>query len=76
VSVNLPVKDIEFFNGWGVKWQWRESRVINALLYYLTIGEAPISSPVIPGLGHVVGRYTRRDTLYFRASLSFGPGGG
>jgi len=76
VSVNLPVKDIEFFNGLGVKWQWRESRVMNASIYCLTIGDAPISSPVIPGLGQVVGRYTRRDTLYFSASLSFGPGGG
>lgn len=62
--------------GFGVKWRWRENRLINASLNYLTIGDAPVSSPVIPGLGQVVGRYTSRDTVYFRASISFGPGGG
>jgi len=62
--------------GLGVKWQRRESRVINASLYYLTIGDAGIRCPMIPGLGQVVGRNIRRDAFYFRASLSFGSGGG
>ena len=60
--------------GFGVKWQWRENRTLNVSLNYLTIGDAPVQTPEIPGLGEVTGRYTSRDTLYLRAAISFGSG--
>lgn len=60
--------------GFGVKWKWRDNRTLNVSLNYLTIGDAPVESPSIPGVGPVTGRYTSRHTVYLRASLSFGPG--
>ena len=60
--------------GIGVKWQWREDRAVNVSLNYLTVGDAPVESPELPGLGPVTGRYTSRDTVYLRAAISFGGG--
>ena len=60
--------------GFGVKWKWRENRTLNVSLNYLTIGDAPVESPIIPGVGGVTGRYTSRNTWFLRAALSFGSG--
>lgn len=59
--------------GVGVQWRWKEDRTVNVSLNYLAIGEAPVESPDIPGIGPATGQYTSRDTFYLRASLSFGP---
>lgn len=58
--------------GFGAKWRWKDNRTVNISLNYLTVGDAPVQSPVVPGVGQVTGRYTSRDTFYLRASLSFG----
>lgn len=58
--------------GVGFRWQWRPDRVVNFSLNYLTVGDAPVETPEIPGVGQASGRYTSRDTVYARMSLSLG----
>ncbi len=60
--------------GIGVQWRWREDRVVNASLNYLAMGNAPVAPPALTILGQVSGRYTDRDTFYFRVSVSLGAG--
>jgi long-chain fatty acid transport protein len=72
-TMTLRLDDI-WSLGAGFQWRWRPDRVINATLNYLTLGDAPVQSPEIPDIGRVSGRYTSRDTVYLRVSLSIGPG--
>lgn len=60
--------------GFGIKWQWREDRAVNVSLNNLSMGDAPVESPELPGLGQVTGRYTSRDKAYLPAAISFGGG--
>ena len=59
--------------GFGFEWQWKKDRAISATLNYLQLGDAPVTSPEIPGIGAVTGRYSDRGTIYLRVALSFGP---
>ena len=58
--------------GAGFSWAWRPDRTIEFTLNYLEIGDAPVSTPSLPGIGSIEGRFTDRGTVYFRAALSFG----
>ena len=61
---------------WGVafaaEWQWREDRLLEMNLSYLTIGDAPVESPSVPVFGSVSGEYTQRDILIFRIAVNLG----
>ena len=61
---------------WGVafaaEWQWREDRLLEMNLSYLTIGDAPVESPSVPVFGSVSGEYSQRDILIFRLALNLG----
>lgn len=72
-TLTLRLDDIWSF-GVGFQWQWRPNRTVNVTLNYLTLGDAPVVTPEIPGIGQVSGRYTSRDTFYVRMSLSLGAG--
>ena len=58
--------------GAGVEWQWRDDRRVSATLNYLKIGDAPVTSPEIGGIGSVTGRFTDRGTIYLRVGLALG----
>ena len=60
--------------GVGFEWQWKDTRSISATLSYLEIDEAPLTSPDIPGIGSVTGRFTERQSLYLEIGMSVGPG--
>jgi len=60
--------------GIGVEWQWTPTRVLNATLNYIQIDDAPVTSPAIPGIGSVTGRFTDRGTIYLDVGMSFGSG--
>ena len=58
--------------GVGFQWQWEEDRWISATLNYMELGDAPVSSLQIPGIGAVTGHFTDRGTIYLRVALSLG----
>ena len=58
--------------GVGIEWQWTDTRLVNVSLNYLQFGDAPTTSPDIPGFGSISGRYTDRRTIFLEAALSCG----
>lgn len=60
--------------GVGMEWQWTATRALNATLNYIQIGDAPVSSPPIPGIGQANGAYTDRGTIFLQVGMNFGSG--
>lgn len=60
--------------GIGFEWQWKDNRVISGSLNYLKIDEAPVTSPAIPVVGSITGRFTDRQTIWLRIGMSVGSG--
>ena len=60
--------------GVGVEWQWTPTRVVSATLNYIQLGDAPVTSPSIPVIGSVTGRYSDRGTIFLEVGMSFGTG--
>ena len=58
--------------GVGIEWQWNDRRAITATLNYLEIGDAPVASPPILGIGSVTGRYTDRQTIWLQVGINLG----
>ena len=58
--------------GVGVEWQWKKNRALSATLNYLELGDAPLTSPVISGIGSVSGRFSERQTVYLLFGMSMG----
>jgi long-chain fatty acid transport protein len=52
--------------------QWTDSRRVTFGLSYFGIGDAPVTTPRIPGLGSLEGKFTSRDTLLLQIGMSFG----
>jgi long-chain fatty acid transport protein len=71
-TMTLRLDDMWSF-GAGLEWRWKPGRTVNFTLNYLEIGDSPVQTPELPGIGSVTGRYTERGTLYLQAALSFGP---
>lgn len=61
--------------GVGIEWQWTDRRVLSATLNYLEVGEAPVTSPDIPLIGSVTGRYSDRQTIWLQIGMNIGSGG-
>jgi long-chain fatty acid transport protein len=61
--------------GVGIEWQWTDKRAITATLNYLKMGDAPVTSPDIPLIGSVTGRYTDRQTIWLQVGMNIGTGG-
>ena len=66
--------DSKWIAGVGVEWQWTPIRTIIATLYYIQMGDAPVTSPPIPGIGSITGRYSDRGTIFLELGASFGTG--
>ena len=60
--------------GVGVEWQWTPKRTVSATLNYIQLGDAPVTSPSIPVIGSVTGRYSDRGVIFLEVGLSFGTG--
>jgi hypothetical protein len=58
--------------GLTAEWQWTEKRRVMMGLSYFGLGDAPVSTPSIPGLGSLEGRFKSRDTLLLQLGISFG----
>lgn len=60
--------------GLGLQWRWKSTRIVDFSLSYIEPGEAPVTSPTLPAIGAVTGRYTERYTILLQAGIGFGPG--
>ncbi len=60
--------------GVGVEWQWTPKRTVSATLNYIQLDDAPVTSPSIPVIGSVTGRYSDRGVIFLEVGLSFGTG--
>ncbi len=58
--------------GVGIEWQWTEQRAVSATISYLGVGDAPVTSPSIAGLGAITGEYTSRDIYQIEIGVTFG----
>ena len=72
-SISLRL-DSMWVAGVGVEWQWTPTRAVSATLNYIQIGDAPVTSPSIPGIGAVTGRYSDRSTIFLEVGVSIGKG--
>ncbi len=57
--------------GFGIEWQLNERRAITAMINYLQVGDAPVTSPAIPGIGSVTGRFSDRQTIWLQVGMDF-----
>jgi long-chain fatty acid transport protein len=62
--------------GIGFEWQWTENRTLGATVSYIGIGDAPVTSPAIAGIGSISGEYTSRDIIQLEVGVTFGKSGG
>ena len=60
--------------GIGLEWRWKDNRTISASLNYLEMDEAPTTSPSIPVVGSIAGRFTDRQTIWLEVGMSLGSG--
>jgi long-chain fatty acid transport protein len=58
--------------GAAVEWKWREDRALQVGLSYMTLGDAPVTTPDIPLVGSASGKFSSRDIVFLRFALSFG----
>ncbi|NHA13934.1 OmpP1/FadL family transporter [Thioalkalivibrio sp. XN279] len=58
--------------GLTAEWQWTDKRRVMMGLSYFGLGDAPVATPSIPGLGSLEGRFKSRDTFLFQVGISFG----
>jgi len=58
--------------GVAAEWRWTEDRTVQIGLSYITLDDAPVTLPEIPGIGSISGKFNSRDTLFLRIGLSFG----
>ena len=58
--------------GVAAEWQWTETRAVQVALSYLGLGDAPVNTPSIPGIGSASGEYSDRDVWLLRIGVTFG----
>jgi long-chain fatty acid transport protein len=57
--------------GLAAERRWTDSRNIRISVSYVGMGDAPVSTPSIPGFGSLQGKFTSRDTLIFQLGMSW-----
>jgi long-chain fatty acid transport protein len=57
--------------GLAAEWRWTDSRSVKLSVSYVGMDDAPVSTPSIPGLGSLEGRFTSWDTLLFQVGMSW-----
>jgi long-chain fatty acid transport protein len=58
--------------GIAAEWLWTDSRSVTMSMSYLGVGDAPVTTPSLPGLGSLEGRFTSRNTILFQIGMSWG----
>ena len=60
--------------GVAAEWQWTEDRTVSMSVAYMGVGDAPVTTGEIQGLGSYVGEFKSRDAWLFQLSTSWGGG--
>ena len=60
--------------GVGAEWQWTETRSLFAMLSYIQVGDAPITTDPIAGIGSVTGKYDSRGSILLQVGMDLGTG--
>ena len=60
--------------GVGAEWQWTETRSLFAMLSYIQIGDAPITTDPIAGIGSATGKYEDRSSILVQIGMNLGTG--
>ena len=58
--------------GMAAEWQWTERRSVYASASYLGVGDAPVTTGEIEGLGTLSGEYKSRDLWLFQVGIRWG----
>lgn len=58
--------------GVAAEWQWTESRTVKMSLSYMGLDDAPVTTPDIPGVGPLQGKFTERDTVLLQIGMTWG----
>ena len=58
--------------GFAAELLWTESRSVKMSVSYLGMDDAPVTTPSLPGLGSLEGKFTSRKTLLFQIGMSWG----
>jgi hypothetical protein len=54
------------------EWLWQDARHVVVGLSYFSLGDAPVTTPRIPGLGVLEGRFSSRGTWVLQVGVNFG----
>jgi long-chain fatty acid transport protein len=58
--------------GLGAEWQWTDSRTVKLSVSYMGLDDAPVTTPNIPGVGSLEGKFKSRDTILFQFGMTWG----
>jgi len=58
--------------GVAAEWQWTESRTVKLSMSYMGLDYAPVTTPEIPGVGSLEGKFKSRDTILFQVGMTWG----
>jgi long-chain fatty acid transport protein len=58
--------------GFGAEWQWTDARTIKLSLSYMGLDDAPVTTPHIPQVGSLQGKFESRDTLLLQIGMTWG----
>ena len=58
--------------GAAAEWQWTDSRSVKMSLSYLDLGDAPATTPAIPGVGSLEGEFKSRDAILLQVGVTWG----
>ena len=58
--------------GIGAEWQWTDRRRVQFAVSYFGMGDGPVRTAEIPGVGALEGEFKSRDTFLFQVSVDLG----
>jgi hypothetical protein len=58
--------------GRGWEWQWTDTRTIKLSLSYMGLDDAQVTTPDIPQVGSLQGKFEKRDTLLLQIGMTWG----
>lgn len=57
--------------GVAAEWRWTPSRNIKLSVSYIGMDDAPVTTPSLPVIGSLQGKFTSRDTLLFQIGMNW-----
>lgn len=58
--------------GLAAEWRWTDSRSVKMSISYMGMDDAPVTTPSLPVVGSLHGKFTSRDTVLLQIGMSWG----